>query len=160
MALCSDPVAKQLPELLERYGLQLEWVAGDQPIPGSHFGDSEAGLIGNRLLVRSDTPLHSAFHETCHYICMNGGRRASLHTDAGGDYAEENGVCYLQILLADQLPGFGHQRMMEDMDAWGYSFRLGSSSRWFREDAEDARQWLHCHGLIDEQDKPTWDLRE
>ena len=27
------------------------------------------------------------------------------------------------------------------MDAWGYSFRLGSARAWFEHDAEDARQW-------------------
>ena len=47
--------------------------------------------------------------------------------DAGGDDAEENAVCYLQILWADALPGFGRERMFLDMDAWGYTFRLGSA---------------------------------
>jgi hypothetical protein len=91
---------------------------------------------------------------------MDAARRNDLHTDAGGDYAEENGVCYLQILLADHLPGVGRARLMQDMDAWGYSFRLGSTARWFAEDAEDARDWLITHGLIDAADKPTWRLRK
>ena len=67
---------------------------------------------------------------------MDAGRRRGLDTDAGGDYDEENAVCYLQILLADELPGFGRARMMADMDAWGYSFRLGSAQAWFERDAE------------------------
>jgi hypothetical protein len=37
---------------------------------------------------------------------------------------------------------------MADMDAWGYSFRLGSAARWFQEDADDARQWLAARGLL------------
>lgn len=148
-----------LEALLIRYGLRLEIVAADTPIPGSFWGDREAGLIGEQLLARADTPVHSILHEACHYVCMDGARRNGLHTDAGGDYAEENGVCYLQILLADALPGVGRARLMQDMDAWGYSFRLGSTRRWFEEDAEDARAWLQAHGLIDREDAPSWRLR-
>ncbi len=145
--------------LLQRYTLQLEIVAADAAIPGSFWGDSEAGLIDNRLLARADTPIHSILHETCHYICMDASRRNELHTNAGGDYAEENGVCYLQILLADHLPGVGRARLMQDMDAWGYSFRLGSTAHWFAEDAEDAHAWLIDFGIIDTHDQPTWHLR-
>lgn len=159
VALCASSAAKGLASLLRRYGMELEWVADNAPIPGSHFGDPEAGLIANQLLIRDDTPIHSALHETCHYICMDEQRRAHLHTDAGGDYTEENGVCYLQILLAAELPTFGQPRMLQDMDSWGYTFRLGSSSSWFHEDAEDAREWLLAHQLIDENNKPTWRLR-
>ncbi len=142
------------------YKMDLRWVDNDLPIPGSHFGTPEAGLIGNTLLVRNDTPLHSAFHEACHYICMDDPRRQQLHTDAGGGYDEENGVCYLQILLADHLDGFGRERMFQDMDEWGYSFRLGSSRAWFENDAEDARAWLMHYHLIDKNDQLTWTLRQ
>ena len=69
-------------------------------------------------------------------------RRAQLERDAGGDYAEENAVCYLQILLAGSFRAVGRERMCADMDAWGYTFRLGSAKAWFEQDAEDARQWL------------------
>lgn len=81
---------------------------------------------------------------------MDGRRRESLHTDAGGDDLEEAAVCYLQLLLSAHVEGFGFERALEDMDAWGYSFRLGSASRWFHEDAEDAEQWLLDHRLIDQ----------
>jgi hypothetical protein len=37
---------------------------------------------------------------------------------------------------------------MADMDAWGYSFRLGSTRAWFEGDAEDAREWLEQRGLL------------
>ena len=154
-----DCDADALARLLARYGLVLEVCPGDAPIPGSFWGEEEAGLIGDRLLLRADTPLHSVLHEACHYVCMDAGRRAGLDTDAGGDYDEENGVCYLQILLADELPGFGRARMMADMDAWGYSFRLGSARAWFEGDAEDARAWLQRQGIIDAAGRPTFMLR-
>jgi len=153
----TGPAAMQA--LLARYAMRLEIVPADEPIPGSFWGDSEAGLIDNRLIARCDTPLHSILHEACHYICMDTTRRHGLHTNAGGDYAEENGVCYLQILLADHLPNVGRERLMQDMDAWGYSFRLGSTARWFAEDAEDAHAWLLNFGIIDTHGLPTWNVR-
>jgi hypothetical protein len=86
-------------------------------------------------------------------------RRAGLHTDAGGDDAEESAVCYLQVLMAQAIPNVGMPRMFADMDEWGYSFRLGSAGTWFAEDADDARQWLRRHGLIDEDGRVTYALR-
>lgn len=145
--------------LLAGYGLLCEQIADGGFIPGSFWGDSEAGLIGDRLLVRADTPVHSALHEACHYICMTPDRRRGLHTDAGGDYDEENAVCYLQILLADRLAGVGGVRLMKDMDSWGYSFRMGSASAWFGGDAQDARGWLRERGLVDSEGNPVYRLR-
>ena len=145
--------------LLEPYGLVCEQVADAAAIPGSFWGDSEAGLVGNHLLLRLDTPVHSVLHEACHYLCMTPARRDGLHTDAGGDYDEENAVCYLQILLAAQLSAVGSERLMRDMDAWGYSFRLGSARNWFQRDATDACHWLQAHGLIDGAQRPTGRLR-
>ena len=148
-----------LERLLARYGMTFEETPPGAAIPGSFWGDEEAGLIADRLLARADTPVHSVLHEACHYVCMDAGRRAGLDTDAGGDYDEENGVCYLQILLADEIPGFGRDRMMRDMDAWGYSFRLGSARAWFEGDAADARVWLAENGLVDGAGRPTFKLR-
>ncbi len=135
-------------------------VAPQALIPGSFWGAPEAGLIGDALYVRGDTPMHSLLHEFCHYLCMDPTRRHGLHTNAGGDYAEENAVCCLQILLADTLHGVGRQRLMQDMDTWGYSFRLGSTSAWFEHDADDARAWLYAHGLIDARQHPNGRRRE
>lgn len=146
--------------LLDRYGLDLKLVAPQEAIPGSHWGEREAGLIGSSLHARLDTPLHSILHEGAHFICMTPERRAELHTDAGGDDSEESAVCYLQVLLAQSLAGIGAQRMFCDMDEWGYSFRLGSAARWFAEDAEDARGWLARHGLIDPYGSLTYALRQ
>ena len=128
-------------------------------IPGSYWGGSEAGLIADSIFVRPDTPIHSLLHETCHYICMDPQRRAHLNTDAAGDYDEENAVCYLQILLSNNIPEMGQQRMMQDMDSWGYTFRLGSAKAWFDEDADDAREWLLRHQLITQDNKPGYKLR-
>jgi hypothetical protein len=157
---CDAECQLQLASLLEPYGIEIEQVPDGQSIPGSFFGEREAGLIGNRLLLRHDTPVHSALHEAGHYICMDPLRRAKLDTDAEGDYDEENGVCYLQILLANHLPNVGSERMMIDMDRWGYTFRLGSAEAWFTGDAEDARAWLERFGIIDNEQKPTWQLRQ
>jgi len=154
-----DAESAALTELLQRFGLTLREVPGDQPIPGSFWGEDEAGLIGSMVLVRADTPLHSILHEACHCICMDSDRRAGLDTNAGGDYDEENAVCYLSILLADEVPGFGRERMMADMDAWGYSFRLGSARAWFESDAGDAREWLRRHRLITGHCEPTFRKR-
>src|SRR5580658_513191 len=137
-----------LTRMLERYGMELRLVAGAEPIPGSYWGESEAGLQRNALFARLDTPLHSVLHEAAHYICMTPERRAGLDRDAGGDDTEETAVCYLQILLAEVLAGSARERMMKDMDKWGYSFRLGSTRAWFEGDAEDAREWLRSRGLI------------
>jgi hypothetical protein len=146
--------------LLERYGLDLVLVAPEQVIPGSYWGEREAGLIGAKIYARLDTPLHSVLHETAHFACMTPERRAGLDTDAGGDDAEESAVCYLQILMAESLPYAGAERMCRDMDEWGYSFRLGSAAQWFAEDAEDARRWLEQHGLIDAAGRVTHTLRQ
>jgi hypothetical protein len=145
--------------LLDRYGLMLQLVAPDEVIRGSYWGEREAGLLGSRIFARLDTPLHSVLHEGAHFICMTPERRAGLDTDAGGDHAEENAVCYLQIILAGQLPNVGRQRMCADMDAWGYTFRLGSAARWFEHDAEDALAWLIRHGVLDSQGGPTYACR-
>ena len=128
--------------LLARYGLQLQPVTAGEPIPGSFWGDEEAGIIGTTVYARGDTPVHSLLHEACHLIVLPPERRAAVHTDATDSIEEEDATCYLQIVLADALPGVGRDRLMADMDAWGYSFRLGSTRAWFEQDAENARQFL------------------
>ena len=145
--------------LLGRYRLTSVQIAPGMTIPGSYWGEPEAGLIGHRLYWQPDTPLHSLLHELAHFVCMDTLRRADLNTDAGGDDTEECAVCYLEVLLADYLPSFGTEGCLADMDAWGYSFREGSASAWFVGDGQEARVWLLDRGLIRADGSPTWRLR-
>jgi hypothetical protein len=134
--------------LLAGHGITLALVADGAPIPGSHWGEPEAGLIGATVHARRDTPVHSLLHEACHLIVMPPPRRAAVHTDATQSIAEEDAACYLQIVLAECLPGVGGARLMADMDAWGYSFRLGSARAWFEDDAAQTRAWLAARCLL------------
>lgn len=148
-----------LQTLLARYSINVIPVAANTEIPGSFWQEEEAGIIGNKLFVRDDTPLHSALHESCHIICMDSLRRNSLHTDAGGNDLEENCVCYLQILLSNHIERFSREKMFHDMDAWGYSFRFGSAKAWFENDCEEEIQQLKKWQLIDINKRPTFQLR-
>lgn len=159
MLTVADIPHAALSSLLARFRLELRIEPDGAAISGSYWGGREAGIVAGTVFARRDTPLHSLLHETCHAICMDGERRALLDTDAGGDDLEEAAVCYLQILLADHLPGAGRARLMHDMDAWGYSFRLGSTRRWFEEDADDARAWLAGNGLTTAAGEPAFRLR-
>lgn len=158
--LVRDVQSVTLAALLERYGLDLKIENDGAPITGSFWGDTEAGIVGNTVYVRRDTPIHSLLHETCHVICMTSARRDGLNCDAGSDDLEESAVCYLQLVLADQIDGVGCARLMLDMDAWGYSFRLGSTQEWFQNDAEDAKKFLINHALLQEAGSPTFRLRQ
>jgi hypothetical protein len=155
----NDTGQEVLAAFLERYGLGLVVQSAGEKITGSFWGDSEAGVVGHNVYVRGDTPVHSFLHETCHIICMDSKRRDGLDRDAGGDDLEESAVCYLQVLLANHIEGAGRARVMSDMDSWGYSFRLGKTRDWFERDAEDAREFLVDHELIDNAGKPTFELR-
>ena len=130
--------------LLHRYGLALHRVADGESVPGSYWGDSEAGIIGTDVYARGDTPVHSLLHEAGHLIVLPPERRAAVHTDATYSVPEEDAVCVLQGLLGDALPGVGRERIWADMDAWGYTFRLGSARAWFEQDAEDAAAFLQA----------------
>ena len=149
----------QLTSLLNNYRLRLVLIDDGQPITGTFWGEPEAGVAGTTVYVRRDTPLHSLLHEACHIICMTPARRERLVKDAGGDELEEAAVCYLQILLADRVGGVGRDRLMRDMDSWGYSFRLGNTRAWFEQDAEDARQFLINQRLLGQNDEPVLALR-
>ena len=156
-----DISVQYLQHYLAKFELTLIKVATQQKILGSYWGEPEAGLIKNTIYVRDDTPIHSLLHEACHYICMDKIRRSTLHTDAGGrSPAEENAVCYLQILLADDFNQIGRNSMFKDMDKWGYSFRLGTTKAWFERDASDARQWLINYQLINRNSTVLYQLNQ
>lgn len=133
--------------LLASHGLTLVEVAEGDAIPGSFWGDTEAGIIGTTVYARADTPVHSLLHEACHLIVLPEERRAQVHTDATDSIEEEDATCYLQIVLAGQLPSVGSTRLMEDMDRWGYTYRLGSTRAWFEQDAPEAQAFLRERGL-------------
>lgn len=159
VVVLADLDRRDVAALLAGYGARLVELAPHESIPGSYWGESEAGLIGDVVYVRADTPAHSLLHELCHYVCMDDERRAALATDAGGNDDEESAVCYLQVLLARNLRGFGSEQCLRDMDSWGYSFREGSARAWFEGDGRFARAWLLAHGLIDAKQKPINELR-
>ncbi len=146
--------------LLSRFGLRLVLVDPGCEPPGSYWGAPEAGLQGDQLFARLDTPVHSVLHEAAHYICMSGPRRERLLRDAGGDQLEECAACYLQVVLADQLPApMSRARMWQDMDTWGYSFREGGAAAWFEGDGRQARSWLQDRHLVDAAGSPTFCCR-
>lgn len=157
--LCNEIDLSNLQVLLSHYGMEVQNVTDDESIPGSFWQPPEAGLVGNKLYIRNDTPVHSALHESCHYICMDENRRENLDTNAGGDYQEEDAVCYLQIIFSDFIPEMKQKRMLSDMDEWGYSFRLGSAKDWFEKDAEDAFEWLQKHRVITSENIATFSKR-
>ena len=148
MLILADISLDDARALLARHGLTLVPVADGAPIPGSYWGEPEAGVIGANVYARGDTPVHSLLHEACHLIVAAPERRSQIHTDASESQIEEDATCYLQIVLGDALCGVGSARIMADMDEWGYTFRLGSARAWFERDAEDARAWLAARALL------------
>ena len=135
--------------LLASYALELIEVAPGDPIPGSYWGECEAGIVGTTVFARADTPVHSLLHEAGHLLLLSPAQRAAVHTDATDCQREEDATCVLQALLGDALPGVGRERIWADMDAWGYTFRLGSARAHFEQDAADAYELLRERGLVD-----------
>lgn len=153
--LCvSDVAERRLTELARRFELRIEVLDDAGNITGSFWGEPEAGIAGDCVYVRADTPVHSLLHEFCHILCMTPERRLLLDTDAGSDDAEEAAVCYLQIALAASVAEQGCDRVMQDMDAWGYSFPEGNTRAWFAA-AVESRQWLVDKGLLDARGNVT-----
>ncbi len=148
--LLQDIAFAPVADTLARYGLRLHLVADGAPIPGSYWGEPEAGIVASNVYARGDTPVHSLLHEACHLIVLPEERRRSVHTDATDSIAEEDAVCVLQALIGDVLPGVGRGRILQDMDAWGYTFRLGSARAYFEHDAGPAFEWLRERGLVDD----------
>jgi hypothetical protein len=151
MLLLRDIAFAEAAALLGRYGLQLARVADGAPIPGSYWGEPEAGIVGSVVHARGDTPVHSLLHEAAHLIVLPPERRAAVHTDATDSVEEEDAVLVLQALLADEIPDAGRIRILEDMDAWGYTFRLGSARAYMEQDADAAWAWLAARSLVDDR---------
>lgn len=149
--LLRDISVTHVASLLARYDLQLELVEDNTPIPGSYWGDPEAGVIAHVVHARNDTPVHSLLHEAAHLIVLPRECRDTVHTDATDSIEEEDAVCVLQVLLGDALPDVGCDRILADMDVWGYTFRLGSAAAYVLSDADDAWTWLRQRGLADDE---------
>jgi hypothetical protein len=150
MLILADIALADVVALLACHDLHLQLVPDGEPIPGSYWGECEAGIIGATVYARSDTPVHSLLHEAAHLIVLPPERRAQVHTDATDSVEEEDAVCVLQALLGDDLPGVGRDRVLADMDAWGYTFRLGSARAYFERDAATAWEWLAARNLLPE----------
>ncbi len=155
MLTLADIAIPDVVALLARHDLHFRLVADGEAIPGSYWGECEAGLIGSTVYARSDTPVHSLLHEAAHLIVLPPERRAQVHTDATDSVEEEDAVCVLQVLLGDELPGVGRDRVLADMDEWGYTFRLGSARAYFERDSAAAWQWLAERGLADAARRPS-----
>ena len=91
---------------------------------------------------------------------MSEERRKCLDRDAGGDDLEEAAVCYLQMLLADHLPGCrsrpadaGHGQ--PGVTVSGSAIRAAGSSRTLATRVD----WLLDNGLISSADNPLFILR-
>ena len=147
MLTLADIAIPDVVALLARHDLQFQLIPDGEAIPGSFWGECEAGLIGSAVYARLDTPVHSLLHEAAHLIVLPPERRVQVHTDATDSVEEEDAVCVLQALLGDELLGVGRDRILADMDEWGYTFRLGSARAYFEHDAEAAWQWLIARGL-------------
>src|SRR5256714_10979667 len=85
--------------------MPLPLVAPGEDIPGSYWGHGEAGLRGERLYARLDTPAHSVLHEASHYICMTPERRAGLDRDAGGTDLQESAGGFFPVAAPGPGPG-------------------------------------------------------
>lgn len=144
----ADVDLAELEALLASVGLRLVVEPVGAPIPGSYWGEPEAGIIGRDVHVRFDTPVHSLLHEAAHLVVAAAEGRHDIHTDASDSTIEEDATCFLEIIWAGRLPGVGCDRILDDMDEWGYTFRSGSARAWFTGDAEDAEAWLRSRGLI------------
>ncbi len=114
MLILADINSTDVASLLARYDLQLRLVPDGEAIPGSYWGECEAGLVGTTVYARRDTPVHSLLHEAAHLIVLPPERRAQVHTDATDSIEEEDAVCVLQVLLGDALPGVGRDRVLAD----------------------------------------------
>ncbi|MBP3194486.1 MAG: hypothetical protein J6M05_02315 [Cardiobacteriaceae bacterium] len=156
--LLSEINCQNLCNLLLKFGLKTEFVADGADIPGTYWGEPEAGLISDTLFVRRDTPVHSALHEAAHWICMDDKRRRNLHTEAGGTVMEECAVNWLQILLAEELSDVGRENMLADMTAWKYSYREGSVYAWLKGDGLEARDWLIEKQIINKDGELTFSV--
>ena len=66
MLLVADVPLATIISLLQKFDLELVVEKDGVAITGSFWGDTEAGIVGRRVYVRNDTPVHSLLHEATH----------------------------------------------------------------------------------------------
>ena len=138
------------PSLLAGFGLRLVLLPAGADIPGTYWGAPEAGLSGDQLFVRPDTPVHSVLHEAAHFLCMPPSAAPACTGTRAATWPRRtpSATCRSCWERSSGAAGWSRERLFADMDAWGYSFRLGSTRRWFEEDADEALAWLRDRGLV------------
>ena len=103
--------------------------------------DQESTAALRQIVRESPVPIVADIH--FHY------KRAIEAAEAGAACLRINpGNIGSAERVREVLPGAGRDRILADMDAWGYSFRLGSARAYVERDAESAWQWLSEHGLV------------
>lgn len=133
--------------LLARYGLRLHRVESDAAIPGSFWGEPEAGIIGCDVYVRDDTPVHSLLHEAGHLIVLPAENALRCIPTRPIRWKKKTPPVTCRSCWPSNCLVWA-ARLMADMDSWGYTYRLGSTRAWFEQDAENARSWLDARGLL------------
>ncbi len=133
-----EPAA--IERLLTAFGLSLAGVAPGASIPGSYWGDSEAGLVGDRLFARADTPVHSLLHELGHYVCMDPtAARCARHRCGRRRRRGSGRVLPAGVARRRACEASAASAASRDMDTWGYSFREGSARAWLAGDGVPRR---------------------
>mgnify|MGYP002063509748 CR=1 FL=1 len=123
------------------FATRLEGLGATVVRHGDSYADSMVGAMEAAELVLFPGPCDK-MREMAGSVAGRFAAEALVVTAAKG--IEAGTRLRMSQVLADELPGFGRARMFADMDAWGYSFRLGAAQAWFDGDADDARQWLEA----------------
>ena len=107
-------------------------------------------MIGATVYARADTPVHSLLHEAGHLIVLPPERRAArAYRRHRFGRRRRRGLRAAGRCSATRCRASAATRVLADMDAWGYTFRLGSARAYVEHDAADAWRWLREHGLVD-----------
>ena len=133
--------------LLARYGLAARARRRRRADPRQLLGRTRSRPDRPRVHARDDTPVHSLLHEAAHLIVLppERARRAyRRHRFGRGRRRRLRAAVAARRRPARRRP----RALMADMDAWGYTFRLGSARAYFERDAEDAGPGCSARGLV------------
>jgi len=140
---------------LDRYGLSLHLVAPDEVIP-ARIGASARRADGIQIFARLDTAGAFGAARGRPFYLHDAGTARRLGYRCRRRSCGRECVCYLQIILAQSLPNVGRERMCRDMDEWAIRSGWEAPRSGSIQDAEDARDWLMRHGVLDSQSRPTY----